>query len=69
MVDTRQLQDQTFLAGLTEDELAAVSAIIQKKNFQLGETVFKASQEGETLFMIRSGEAKACMAAPWLMKA
>ena len=64
MVDTGQLQDQPFLTDLAEDELAVLSGIIQKKRFQLGETVFRASQEGQSLFMIRSGEAKACMAAP-----
>ena len=64
MVDTRQLHDQPFLNGLVEEELASLAGIIKKQDFPLGETIFKASQEGHALYFIRSGEAKACMAAP-----
>lgn len=64
MVDASQLNEQPFLNGLAEDEIAALAGIMREKSFQLGETVFNASQEGQTLYSIRNGEAKACMAAP-----
>lgn len=64
MVDSKSLRDHRFFKDMTEEELAVVSKITQKKDFKLGQTIFKASDAGHSLFLIRSGEVKACVAAP-----
>ena len=64
MIDTRLLKEQRFFADLTDDELSVISRITQKKDFKLGETVFKASEDGQSLYLIRSGEVKVCVEAP-----
>ena len=64
MIDTRLLKEQRFFADLTDDELGIISSITHKKDFKLGETAFKTSEEGQSLYLIRSGEVKVCLEAP-----
>ncbi|MCK4738714.1 MAG: cyclic nucleotide-binding domain-containing protein [Deltaproteobacteria bacterium] len=64
MTDIAELKGIQFFADLTEDELKVVSKITKKKEFQTGETVFKDGDEGESLYIIRKGEVKACKMAP-----
>ncbi len=64
MIDTRLLKEQRFFADLTDDELGVLAGITQKKDFNLGETAFKTSEEGQSLYLIRSGEVKVCLEAP-----
>jgi CRP-like cAMP-binding protein len=64
MIELQTLREQRFFDDLTDDELAIIGSITRKKAFALGETVFNASQEGRSLYLIRSGEVKVCMAAP-----
>jgi CRP/FNR family cyclic AMP-dependent transcriptional regulator len=44
--------------------MQAVSKIISKKDFGAGETIFTESEKGESLYIIRKGEVKACRQAP-----
>ena len=64
MIDTRLLKQQRFFADLTDDELGTISNIMHKKEFKLGETAFKTSDDGQCLYLIRSGEVKVCLEAP-----
>lgn len=64
MIDIQSIKKEGFLAGLTDEELRAVAAVMRKKHFALGETLFKASQQDRSLHLIRSGEIKFCVAAP-----
>jgi CRP-like cAMP-binding protein len=64
MIDIRLLKEQPFFADLTDDELGIISSITRKKDFKLGETVFNASEDGQSLYLIRSGEVKVCLEAP-----
>lgn len=64
MVDIRLLKEQRFFADLSDDELAVLAGIAHKKDFKLGETAFKASEAGRSLYLIRSGEVKVCLEAP-----
>ncbi len=64
MVDPKSLRDYLFFADLSDDELTAVSQIVKRKDFKLGETVFKDSEDGNSLYLIKKGEVKACKTAP-----
>ena len=58
------LREQRLFADLTDEELAAIADITRKQQFPPGETIFATGQEERSLFLIRSGEVKVCMAAP-----
>lgn len=64
MVDPKILMDMSFFTDLTHDELSAISKIVKKKEYKIGETVFKENEDGTSMYVIRKGEVKACKAAP-----
>ncbi|MBI5562326.1 MAG: cyclic nucleotide-binding domain-containing protein [Deltaproteobacteria bacterium] len=64
MIDPKLLRDMQFFSDLSDNELSVVAPIVKKKNFKLGETIFKESEDGQSLFVIRRGEVKACKTAP-----
>ncbi len=64
MVDPKMLREYLFFADLSDVELEAVSKIVKKKDFKLGETVFRDSEDGNSLYLIKKGEVKACKTAP-----
>ncbi|MBI5902849.1 MAG: cyclic nucleotide-binding domain-containing protein, partial [Deltaproteobacteria bacterium] len=64
MVDPKLLRDILFFSDLSDVELDTVSRIVNKKNFKLGDTVFKESEDGASLYIIRKGEVKACKTSP-----
>jgi CRP/FNR family transcriptional regulator, cyclic AMP receptor protein len=64
MVDPKSLREYMFFSDLSDDELSAVSKIVKRKDFKLGETVFRDSEDGNSLYLIKRGEVKACKTAP-----
>ena len=64
MIDPKTLREINFFADLSDGELKTVAEIITKKDFKTGDTVFKDSEEGKSLYIIKSGEVKACKTAP-----
>src|SRR3972149_745436 len=64
MIDAKLLREVQFFADLTDTEVAAIAPIVNKKSFKTGETVFKESEDGQSLFIIKKGEVKACKIAP-----
>ncbi|GMR04554.1 MAG: hypothetical protein BMS9Abin23_0452 [Thermodesulfobacteriota bacterium] len=64
MVDPKLLRDQQFFVDLNDEELAVIAGITEKKTFKTGETIFKDSEDGQRLYIIKSGEVKACKTAP-----
>jgi CRP-like cAMP-binding protein len=64
MIDLRLLREQQFFADLTDDELTVISKITSRKDFKLGDTVFKESEDGQSVYVLKSGEVKACKTAP-----
>ena len=64
MVDPKMLRDLVFFSDLTDSELATVATVTKKQDFKLGDTVFKESEDGQSLFIIKKGEVKACKIAP-----
>ena len=64
MVDPKMLRDLVFFSDLTDSELATVATVTNKQDFKLGDTVFKESEDGQSLFIIKKGEVKACKIAP-----
>ena len=63
MVDPKLLRDIQFFTDLSDKELEVVSKIVNKKEFKLGDTVFKESEEGQSLYILKKGEVKACKTA------
>ena len=64
MTDPKILRDMSFFADFTDEELAAISKIIKKKTYKIGEPVFKENEDGTSMYVIRKGEVKACKATP-----
>ncbi|MCR4288237.1 MAG: cyclic nucleotide-binding domain-containing protein [Deltaproteobacteria bacterium] len=64
MVDPKLLRELTFFADLTDNELDVVAKIVKKQDFKTGASVFKESEDGQSLYVIKSGEVKACKTAP-----
>ena len=64
MVDPKLLRELPFFHDLTDKEVETVATVVKKKNFKLGETVFKESEDGASIYVIKKGEVKACKTAP-----
>ena len=64
MVDWKQLRKEQFFADLTESELAVIAQITRQKKFDPDETIFKESEEGQSIYVIVSGEVKATVSRP-----
>ncbi len=64
MVDYKELSDQRILKGLDDEALSVISKITRKSAFQPGETVFRTSDAGHSLFILAKGEVKVLLAAP-----
>ncbi|MFQ5479755.1 MAG: cyclic nucleotide-binding domain-containing protein [Thermodesulfobacteriota bacterium] len=64
MIDPELLREQQFFADLTDEEVAVVAGVTQKASYNLGDTIFKESEDGQSIYIIKSGEVKACKTAP-----
>ncbi|MBI5643396.1 MAG: cyclic nucleotide-binding domain-containing protein [Deltaproteobacteria bacterium] len=64
MVDPKLLRELPFFTDLSDNELEIVSKVVKKKEFKLGDTIFKESEDGASIYIIRKGEVKACKIAP-----
>ncbi|CAB1069022.1 hypothetical protein JY97_06245 [Alkalispirochaeta odontotermitis] len=64
MVDSKILREEPFFADLADTELEVIANIANQQHFKLGETIFKESEEGQSLYVIKSGEVKASVSAP-----
>ncbi len=64
MVDPKVLRDIPFFSDLSEGELATLARIVRRKDFRVGETIFRESEDGQSLYIIRKGEVKACKTGP-----
>ncbi|MBI4949385.1 MAG: cyclic nucleotide-binding domain-containing protein [Deltaproteobacteria bacterium] len=64
MVDPKLLREQAFFSDLSDAELTIVANVVKKKDFKLGDTIFKESEDGASIYVIKKGEVKACKTAP-----
>ncbi len=64
MIDYQLLKDHRLFVGLADEGLSVISKITKKMEFKLGEIIFKISDSGQSMYIIRSGEVKVCVAAP-----
>lgn len=64
MVDSKLIKAMPFFADLADDELEAVSKILHQEECKMGDTVFDDGEKGESLYILRRGEVKACKIAP-----
>ncbi|HLC19207.1 MAG TPA: cyclic nucleotide-binding domain-containing protein [Thermodesulfobacteriota bacterium] len=64
MIDAKLLRDMTFFTDFNDKELSVVARVMSRKDFKVGETIFKESEDGQSIYIIKSGEVKACKVAP-----
>lgn len=64
MVDHKLLKEVSFFNDFTDGEISTIATIIKKQEFKTGDTIFKESEDGKTMYIIRRGEVKACKTAP-----
>ena len=64
MVDSTLMRKEQFFDDFTDRELEIIAKITNEKDFELGETIFKESENGSSLYVLRSGEVKAYVSAP-----
>lgn len=64
MIDPKLLREMQFFSDLSDPELSVVAGIVKKKDFKLGDTIFKESEDGQSIYVIKKGEVKACKIAP-----
>lgn len=64
MVDPKLLREIQFFSDFNDDEIKVIAGIVRKKDFRLGETIFKESEDGQSLYILKKGEVKACKTAP-----
>ena len=64
MVNPKELRNLQFFDEMTDEELDVLSGIVKKKDFASSETVFKESEAGSSLYVIKKGEVKVCKVGP-----
>lgn len=64
MIDPKLLSDIHFFAELNDEDLSIVAKVLKEKDFKTGTTVFKEGEDGQSLYIIKKGEVKACKATP-----
>ena len=64
MADPKELRELPFFSDLDDSELETVSSIVANETFDIGVTVFEEGQQGESLFIIKKGDVKACKTTP-----
>lgn len=64
MADPKELRELPFFSDLADEELETVASIVTDETFAIGETVFEEGQQGESLFIIKKGDVKACKMTP-----
>ncbi len=64
MVDPKSIKDIPFFSDLTDEELETIAGVIKEKKFKVGDMIFRESEDGQSLYIIKKGEVKACKTAP-----
>lgn len=64
MIDPKSLREIGFLSDLNDQELGVLAGALKQKDYATGETVFKEGENGQSLYIIKKGEVKACKTSP-----
>ncbi|MEE8185148.1 MAG: cyclic nucleotide-binding domain-containing protein [Thermodesulfobacteriota bacterium] len=64
MIDPKILREMSFFDDLNDTELDVIAGVLERKKFKVGDIVFKENEDGDSLYIIRKGEVKACKTAP-----
>ena len=64
MTDPKILRGMSFFDDLNDNELAVIAGSLEKQEYKTGDVVFKENEDGDSLYVIRKGEVKACKTAP-----
>ncbi len=64
MIEPKSLRDIDFLSDLNDQELGVLSKVLKEEVYATGTTVFKEGEDGQSLYIIKNGEVKACKTSP-----
>lgn len=64
MIDPKSLREIDFLSDLNDEELGVLAKVLKEKEFPIGTTIFKEGEDGQSLYIIKRGEVKACKTSP-----
>ncbi|MCC6544885.1 MAG: cyclic nucleotide-binding domain-containing protein [Nitrospirae bacterium] len=64
MIDPKSLREIDFLTDLNDQELGVLSQVLKENEYPTGTTVFKEGDDGQSLYIIKKGEVKACKTSP-----
>ncbi len=64
MIDPKSLREIDFLSDLNDEELGVLAGVLKEKEYPIGATVFKEGENGQSLYIIKKGEVKACKTTP-----
>ena len=64
MIDPKILRGMSFFDDLNEGELEILAGVMGRKHYKPGDMVFKENEDGDSLYVIKKGEVKACKTSP-----
>lgn len=64
MVEPRSLRDIHFFSDLNDKDLNVIAGVLKEQDFKVGTTIFREGEDGQSLYIIKRGEVKACKATP-----
>jgi len=64
MVDPKSLREIQFFSDLNDEDLKVVAGVLKEMDFKVGTTIFKEGEDGQSLYIIKRGEVKACKTTP-----
>ena len=64
MTDPKLLRGMDFFDDLNDNQLSVIAEVLSKKEYAAGDRVFTENEDGDSLYVIRKGEVKACKTAP-----
>jgi CRP/FNR family cyclic AMP-dependent transcriptional regulator len=64
MIDPKILRGMSFFDDLNEGELEILAGVMKRKHYKPGDMVFKENEDGDSLYVIKKGEVKACKTSP-----
>lgn len=64
MVDPKLLHGINFFTELNDEDLNIVANVLKEQDFPIGTTICKEGEDGQSLYIIKKGEVKACKSTP-----
>ncbi|MDH4226719.1 MAG: cyclic nucleotide-binding domain-containing protein [Deltaproteobacteria bacterium] len=62
-IDIKSLGKVPFFVDLEDKELEVVAKLLHEKSYKTGDKIFSDAEDGESLYILKKGEVKACKTA------